>query len=246
MKIQILLPTLNENSNIEPLIRRIFEVAPGARALVIDDDSTDGTPSTVERLLPEFPQLDLLVRRGPKGLGRAYLAGIERSIDSADALITMDADFSHDPSDLPRLMEAGETHDLVIGSRYAPGGGVNRWESWRRALSRGGNLYCRAITKMPVNDATSGFQLFRTEALKRMRYDDITASGYAFQIELKHRLWRSGATVTELPIVFHARRGGESKLTSHIVWEGVLTPWRLRMEARLCYSGKVVKSPGHP
>jgi dolichol-phosphate mannosyltransferase len=161
-------------------------------------------------------------------LGRAYLAGIAESLDRADALITMDADFSHDPAHLPALIEAGKSHDLVIGSRYTKGGGVAEWEPWRRALSLGGNLYTRAVTGMPVSDATSGFQLVHTQALRGLNLANVSASGYAFQIELKFRLWSNGATLAEVPIVFQARRGGESKLTSHIVREGVLTPWRLR------------------
>ena len=199
---------------------------------MIDDSSPDGTASTVRTLLGEFANLKLLVRPRREGLGRAYLAGIAESLHSADALITMDADFSHDPAHLPALVEAGNSRDLVIGSRYIAGGGVAEWESWRRALSWGGNLYSRAITGMPVSDATSGFQLVRTEALRRLNLGNVSASGYAFQIELKYRLWRSGATLTEVPIVFQARRGGESKLSNHIVREGVLTPWRLRFSSR--------------
>lgn len=233
MKIRILLPTYNENSNIEGILRRIFEILPNAEVLVIDDTSPDGTAATVTGLRAEFANLQLLVRPRREGLGKAYLAGIEASLRtqpaaSADALITMDADFSHDPAHLPALVEAGHSHDLVIGSRYVKGGGVADWEPWRRALSSGGNLYSRAITGLPVSDATSGFQLMRTTALRGLNRATIAASGYAFQIELKYRLWRHGATLTEVPIVFQARRGGESKITGHIVREGMLTPLRLR------------------
>lgn len=231
MKTRILLPTFNENANIEGILRGIFKVLPEAGVLVIDDNSPDGTAATVTRLSAEFGNLKLLARPRREGLGRAYLAGIAESLDDtprAGALITMDADFSHDPAHLPALVAAASSHDLVIGSRYAPGGGVAKWEAWRRALSAGGNLYCRMLTGMPVRDATSGFQLVRSEALAGLRSSAIAASGYAFQIELKYRLWRSGARLTEVPIVFQARRGGESKLSSHIVREGVLTPLRLR------------------
>jgi dolichol-phosphate mannosyltransferase len=231
LKIRILLPTLNEAANIEAILRRIFEVVPHADVLVIDDNSPDGTASIVNRLLPEFPNLGLLLRPRPEGLGRAYLAAIAESLDRADALITMDADFSHDPGHLPALIEAGNSHDLVIGSRYIAQGGVAEWEWWRRALSHAGNFYSRKITGMPVSDMTSGFQLLRTEVLRRLAGIDIAASGYAFVIELKYRLWRNGARVTEVPIVFQARRGGESKLSSHIVREGIMTPWRLRLSS---------------
>jgi dolichol-phosphate mannosyltransferase len=236
MKARILLPTFNENSNIEEILRRIFQVLPQADVLVIDDNSPDGTASTVEKLRAEFTNLKLLLRKQREGLGKAYLAGMAASLDDAsddasngiEALITMDADFSHDPADLPRLIQSGESHDLVIGSRYCAGGDTDGWESWRRALSSGGNTYSRVITGMPIHDVTSGFQLVRTDVLRKLDLNSIGASGYAFQIELKHNLWRAGVRWTEVPIVFHARRGGESKLTGHVVREGIRTPWRLR------------------
>ena len=233
MNVRILLPTFNENDNIEGILRRIFEVVPQASVLVIDDASPDGTGRTVARLAEEFENVKLLDRARREGLGRAYIAGIAESLEDADgecadAIITMDADFSHDPGHLPEMIEAAASHDVVIGSRYVRGGGVADWEAWRRALSAGGNLYSRMVTGMPVRDATSGFQLVRTEALRKIGYRRIAASGYAFQIELKYRLWRSGARLVETPITFQTRRGGESKLSSHIVREGVLTPLRLR------------------
>lgn len=229
MRLRILLPTYNEIANIEAMVREIFRVVPQVEILVIDDSSPDGTAACVKRLRAEFPNLHLLVRAHREGLGRAYLHGFAESLDSADALITMDADFSHDPAHLPALIEAGRSHDLVIGSRYTRAGGVDGWESWRRGLSGGGNLYSRLITGMPIRDCTSGFALLRAEALRRIDRSSIAASGYAFQIEMKHRLWRAGASFTEVPIIFRARRGGESKLSSHIVAEGILTPWRLRL-----------------
>ncbi len=233
MHVRILLPTYNENENIEGIVRRIIEVVPQASVLVIDDDSPDGTGRTVARLSKEFENVGLLSRARREGLGKAYIAGMAESLersggDCADAIVTMDADFSHDPAHLPEMIETAESHDVVIGSRYIRRGGVAEWEAWRRALSAGGNLYSRMITGMPVRDATSGFQLVRTEALRSIGYRKIAASGYAFQIELKYRLWRSGARLVETPITFQARRGGESKLSSHIVREGVLTPLRLR------------------
>lgn len=172
MKIRILIPTFNENSNIEPFLRRVFEVLSNAGIdadiLVIDDSSPDGTSETVRSLFPEFADLKLLVRTRREGLGKAYLAGIAESLDSADALITMDADFSHDPAHLPALVEAAEAHSLVVGSRYIEGGGVEEWESWRRALSGAGNAYSRIVTGMPIHDLTSGFQLAHTGALRRL------------------------------------------------------------------------------
>jgi dolichol-phosphate mannosyltransferase len=237
VNVHILVPTFNENDNIEGILRRIFEVVPQASVLVIDDDSPDGTGRTVARLMKELGNLKLLARTQREGLGKAYIAGMAETLEGADgeradAVVTMDADFSHDPAYLPGMIESAKSHEVVIGSRYIARGGVAGWEAWRRALSAGGNLYSRMITGMPVRDATSGFQLVRTEALRKIGYRKISASGYAFQIELKYRLWRSGARLVETPIIFQPRRGGESKLSSHIVREGMLTPLRLRFGRR--------------
>ena len=228
MQVRILLPTFNENDNIEAIVREIFHTAPDVEILVIDDNSPDGTASTVKGLRAEFPNLHLLFREKKEGLGKAYLAGFAESIDSTDALITMDADFSHNPAHLSALIAAGKAHDLVIGSRYTKGGGVDGWEPWRQILSGGGNFYARSITGLPIRDCTSGFMLLRTSVLRRLDLTHIGASGYAFLMELKYRLWRSGARIAETPIIFRARRGGESKLSGHIVGEGFRTPWRLR------------------
>jgi dolichol-phosphate mannosyltransferase len=228
VRVRILLPTYNENDNIEAMLREIFSIVPGVDVLVIDDMSPDGTAVTVKRLQAEFPNLNLLVPPKREGLGKAYLAGMAESIDVADALITMDADFSHNPAHLPALIEAGQTHDLVIGSRYTRSGGVSGWATWRRVLSGGGNFYARLIAGLPFRDVTSGFQMLRCDRLRCVDRSQIVASGYAFLMELKFRMLRAGATWTEVPIVFVARRGGESKLSIHIVAEGVITPWRLR------------------
>ncbi len=213
------------------MLRRIFAVAPEIHVLVVDDNSPDGTAEAARALQAEFGNLSILSRAGKEGLGRAYVAAFATALRNPqlDAVIMMDADFSHDPADLPRLIEKAETQDAVIGSRYVPGGKVEGWEGWRRGLSGGGNFYARAITGLPIHDATGGFNLIRTEMLRRLDLDRLTSSGYAFQMELKYRLWKLGARITELPIVFHQRRGGESKISSHIVAEGLLAPWRLRL-----------------
>jgi dolichol-phosphate mannosyltransferase len=232
VKTRILLPTFNESANIEPVLRRIFQAVPEVDVLVIDDSSPDGTAGTVERLRAEFARLKLMVRARREGLGKAYMAGMMQSLEAADALITMDADFSHDPASLPDLIAAARSHDLVVGSRYIRGGGSQGWDLRRRLLSRGANAYARLITGIPLQDVTSGFQLARTAALQRLDLAAVSASGFAFQIELKHRLWRLGASCTEVPIVFHPRRAGQSKLTGRVIAEGLVTPWRLRWLAR--------------
>jgi len=231
MTATVLLPTYQERDNIQLILRRIFECAPQIRVLVVDDNSPDGTADAARELMGEFPNLDILSRAGKEGLGRAYVAAFKAALEHPEneAMIMMDADFSHDPADLPRFLEAAETHDAVIGSRYIPGGSVAGWEGWRRTLSGGGNFYARAITGMPVNDATGGYNLIRTAMLRKIDMASLTNSGYAFQMGLKYRLWKLGARITELPIVFHQRRGGESKISGHIVAEGILAPWRLRL-----------------
>jgi len=230
----VLLPTYNERENIERIIREIFKYAPDVHVLVIDDCSPDKTGEVVTALCRHFPNLTLFSRRKKEGLGRAYLAAFERvlSDSSTGRVITMDADFSHNPSYLPQMRMLGRTCDIVVGSRYVPGGATEGWELWRTILSRYGNRYARLITGLPVHDLTSGFMLIHTKLLRSVLVEHLDVSGYAFMIELKHLLWSAGGTFTELPILFRNRTGGESKLTSHIVREGVIAPWKMRFKRR--------------
>lgn len=225
------MPTYNERDNVEPIIRAVFSTVPEVHILVIDDNSPDGTAEVVRALRGEFPQLELLLRRRKEGLGRAYLDGFGRLLGEGgfDALLTMDADFSHDPAYLPEILARGASHDVVIGSRYVQGGGVEGWEQWRRLLSAWANFYCRTITGMPLRDCTAGYIFMRTDVLRKLRLESLGMSGYAFLMELKYALWRAGARFAEVPIVFRCRRSGESKISSHIIGEGVLAPWRLRL-----------------
>lgn len=227
----ILLPTYNERDNIEPLIRAIFSTVPGVHIMVIDDDSPDGTADVVRRLCGVFGNLRLLARPGKEGLGKAYLDGFRRVLSEPafEALMTMDADFSHDPAYLPEILAQGATHDVVIGSRYTRGGGVEGWEFWRRMLSGWANFYCRTITGMPLRDCTAGYIFMRTDILRKLTLGGMRMSGYAFMMELKYMLWRAGASFAEVPISFRCRRSGESKISSHIIGEGVFAPWRLRL-----------------
>ena len=226
----IILPTYNERNNIQPLVRRIAETVPEARILVVDDNSPDGTADSVRALAADIPNLKLHQRARKEGLGMAYIDAFQRLIAEgwADVAVMMDADFSHDPAHLHTLIRLSDSYGLVVGSRYMAGGGIDGWERWRMMLSRGGNLYAGAITGMPITDVTGGFNAIRMPQLKRLDFSGMTCSGYAFQIELKYLLWRQGATIGETPIVFRRRQGGESKISNHIVREGLIAPWRLR------------------
>jgi dolichol-phosphate mannosyltransferase len=223
-------PTYNERDNIENLAGQIFSTVPAIEVLVVDDMSPDGTADVVRSLQPRFPRLRLLYRTEDRGFGPAYLAGFREVMQNPDidAILMMDADLSHNPAHIPAMLERIATCDAVIGSRYTANGGVSGWELWRRILSKAGNRYVRAVTGMPFRDCTSGFNLIRTDLLRRLDLTGIGSSGYAFLMELKHLMWRSGANIQEVPIIFLNRAGGESKLSGHIVTEGIKAPWLVR------------------
>lgn len=226
----ILLPTYNERENIGVIIPEIFTTHPDLHVLVIDDDSPDGTGDRVKELKKTYPNLDLFSRPKKEGLGVAYRDGIQRALKdgSVQRVILMDADGSHDVQYIKDMLALSNTHDLVIGSRYIKGGGIENWEPWRYALSRYGNLYAWILTGLPVRDLTSGFQCFGRDLLARMKLEEVHASGYAFQIDMKyHAIREAGASVVEIPIIFKTRRGGESKMSPHIIREGLMTPLRL-------------------
>jgi dolichol-phosphate mannosyltransferase len=225
-----IVPTYNERDNVENLAGQIFATVPAIEVLVVDDMSPDGTADAVRSLQSRFPRLKLLYRTEDRGFGPAYLAGFREVMQNADidAILMMDADMSHNPAHIPAMLERIATCDAVIGSRYTANGGVSGWELWRRILSKAGNRYVRAVTGMPFRDCTSGFNLIRTDLLRRLDLNGIGSSGYAFLMELKHLMWRSGANVQEVPIIFLNRAGGESKLSGHIVTEGIRSPWRVR------------------
>ena len=223
-------PTYNERDNIENLVGQMFSRFPGIEILVVDDMSPDGTGDTVRSLQSRYPRLRLLYRTEDRGFGPAYLAGFRQVMQNPDidAILMMDADMSHNPAHIPAMLDKIATCDAVIGSRYTANGGVSGWELWRRILSKAGNRYVRAVTGMPFRDCTSGFNLIRTDLLRRLDLCGIGSSGYAFLMELKHLMWRSGANIQEVPIIFLNRAGGESKLSGHIVTEGIRSPWRVR------------------
>ncbi len=238
MRLAICLPTYNERESLEAVVRALGDVllsgALDARGLDLDDASPDGTGELAERLAAELPWLDVVHRPQKEGLGPAYLAGFARMLaDGADLVMEMDCDFSHDPADVPRLVAATAEADLVIGSRYVAGGGVRNWGPVRRAVSRLGCLYARAILALPVRDATAGFRCFRREVLEGIGLERVTSKGYAFQVETTFRAVRAGFRVSEVPIVFAERRAGRSKMTRAIVAEAVVKVPALRLAAAL-------------
>ena len=222
----LILPTYDEAENIEPLVRAALPQLAGTElehtVLVVDDSSPDGTGELADRLAEELPAVRVLHRPGKEGLGRAYLAGFAVALaEGADLILEMDSDFSHDPADLPRLIAAADAADLVLGSRYVPGGGVENWGLIRRAISAGGSIYARLVLGVPVRDLTGGFKCFRRAVLEAIPLEQVRSKGYAFQIELTYRALRQGFRVREIPIRFVDRAVGGSKMSRAIVLEAV-------------------------
>jgi dolichol-phosphate mannosyltransferase len=222
----LILPTYNEAENIEPFLAAVREVLPArAHILIVDDGSPDGTGQIADRLAAAHEEVEVLHRPHKEGLGPAYIAGFRAALDGGAGLIVeMDSDFSHAPAYLPRLLEAVEHADLAIGSRYVDGGGVGDWGPLRRAISRGGSAYARLVLGIEINDTTAGFKCFRREVLEAIDLDSVQSRGYAFQVELTYRALQHGFRVVEVPIVFHDRRVGTSKMSRAIVAEAI---WRI-------------------
>ena len=229
MKKLVIIPTYNEKENIEPIIRAIFAQNIGVDILVVDDNSPDGTGQIVQKLAGENPKLHLLSRPGKSGLGKAYLAGFAWGLQNGyEALIEMDADFSHRPMDLVKLAEAVEKNDFAVGSRYVEGGQTVNWGIMRKIISRGGGIYSRLILGFPLQDWTGGFNAWNAKVLVKMGLDRVKSEGYSFQIELKYRAMRDGFKGVEVPIVFEDRRVGHSKMSLKIVLEAFYRVWLLR------------------
>jgi dolichol-phosphate mannosyltransferase len=222
----LVLPTYNEAENIEPLVEAVLaKLPPSARVLVVDDSSPDGTGRIADRLAAEHEAVTVLHRPRKEGLGPAYLAGFRRALaEGAGYVLEMDSDFSHEPAYLPRLLDAAGRADVVVGSRYVPGGGVGDWGPLRRAISRGGSAYARLVLGVGVRDLTGGFKCFRREVLEAIDLDAVGSRGYAFQVELTYRAIQRGFEVVEVPIVFRDRRVGASKMSRSIVLEAI---WRV-------------------
>ncbi|MDF8266214.1 polyprenol monophosphomannose synthase [Luteipulveratus flavus] len=227
-RVLVLLPTYNERENLPRIVERVRASAPEVDILVLDDSSPDGTGEVADRLAAADPQVSVMHRAGKEGLGAAYLAGFAEGLQRGyDALVEMDADGSHPAETLPALLAAAASADLVIGSRWVPGGSVVNWPWHREALSRGGNLYIRVLLGMPVKDATAGYRVYRASALRRIGLDDVVSAGYCFQTDLTWRAVRAGLRVVEVPIRFVEREIGDSKMDQNVVSESLrrITGW---------------------
>ncbi len=232
MKSLVIIPTYNEIENIAEIVPQVFLKNPAVHILVVDDNSPDGTAKKVQQMQSQHQdRLHLLNRSGKQGLGKAYLAGFEWALqNSYDLIIEMDADFSHRPEDLVKVLSAAENPqtDFVIGSRYVPGGETINWSFLRKLISRGGSLYSRLILGFPIRDWTGGFNAWKAPVLQKMGLGQIQSNGYSFQIELKYKASKNGFQVQEVPIVFADRRVGQSKMNLSIVLEAFYRVWQIR------------------
>ncbi len=231
----LVIPTYEERSNIEALVRAVLPHvrAAGGRVLVVDDSSPDGTGELADAMAIEHEELEVMHRAEKDGLGRAYLAGFRRALEGgAELVLQMDADLSHDPADVPRLIDAAGRADLVLGSRYVEGGGVRDWGRFRRVLSRGGSLYARTVLGVEIRDLTGGFKCWRRHVLEDIHLERVQADGYGFQIDTTYRAIKAGFCVEEIPIVFTERARGSSKMTTRIALEAAWKVPDLRRRLR--------------
>ena len=235
-RIWLVIPTYNEAENVAPVVRAVAaemaRIAPGEhRILIVDDNSPDGTGRLADELALELPALEVLHRSDKGGLGRAYIAGFQHALGGgAELVVEMDADFSHDPRYLPGLIAAADDADLVLGSRYVPGGAVRNWSLMRKLISRGGSTYARLVLGIKVRDLTGGFKCIRRAVLEAIDLDSLRADGYVFQIEVTYRAISAGFRVREVPILFADRTTGSSKMSGMIALEAMLLVPRLRRE----------------
>ncbi|HPD25990.1 MAG TPA: polyprenol monophosphomannose synthase, partial [Candidatus Marinimicrobia bacterium] len=229
MKSLVIIPTYNEKDNIRTVIERLQALPIELDILIIDDNSPDGTADIVRELQADDPHIFMINRPAKLGLGTAYITGFRWALErDYEYILEMDADLSHNPDDVPRLIQECENgYDLVIGSRYCNGVNVINWPIKRLLLSYGANKYTRMITRMPIMDATAGFKCYRREALAAINLDRVKSSGYSFQIEMHFRVWDAGFKIKEIPIIFIERSEGLSKMSKNIVWEAVFMVWKL-------------------
>jgi dolichol-phosphate mannosyltransferase len=234
MRPLVLVPTYNERDNLRPLVTALLSIE-GLKVLVIDDNSPDGTADQGDALAAASAgRVTVMRRSGLRGLGRSYIEGMAAALRTdATHICQMDADFSHDPAELPRLLDASADADLVIGSRYVPGGALRHWPVHRVMLSTFANWYVRAITRLPVHDCTSGFRCWRRPLLTRLPLDRIVSDGYAFQVEMAWEAHTTGGRIIEVPITFVERREGQSKMSGRVIAESVALPWRLIARPRV-------------
>lgn len=233
-KVVVVIPTYNEKDNIRDIVKSVFDSVPHVNLLVVDDNSPDGTRFIVEDLMKQYKNLSIKNRQKKEGLGKAYTSTFMELLNDKDisTIISMDADLSHDPKSIVDMLEKRKNYDVVIGSRYISGGKTQGWELWRKVLSIGGNTYTKIITGMPINDFTSGFMCMSVDSLRKIDLNKISSSGYAFLIELKYELYVMRNKISEVPIIFKNRVGGESKISNHIIKEGIKAPWRLALRIK--------------
>ena len=233
-KILVVIPTFNESENIPRLIPQVLEQSEGIEVLVVDDGSPDGTGGIVRNMGEKDPRIHLLERSAKMGLGTAYVDGFRYALaGNYDFVFEMDADFSHNPKEIPVFLEKAGKVDLVVGSRYTNGVRVLNWPMQRLLLSWTANIWTRFMTGLPLNDATGGFKCYRIAVLRGIDLDSIRSNGYAFQIEMSYKAWRKGFRLGEIPIVFTDRNAGTSKMSKHIVYEAFFMLWKLRFRSML-------------
>ncbi|MCD4691573.1 MAG: polyprenol monophosphomannose synthase [Calditrichales bacterium] len=228
----IVVPTYNEYENVERLTGEIHRFQPQVNILFVDDSSPDGTSDLIKKIQRENSNIYLLERQGKMGLGSAYIAGFKFALEKGfEYIFEMDADFSHDPKEIPNFLEAIELNDLVLGSRYIKGVNVVNWPLKRLLLSYFANMYTRIITGISVRDSTGGFKCFRRQVLEGIDLNNIKSNGYAFQIEINFKAWKKGFRLKEIPIIFIDRVFGQSKLSKKIMWEAIFLVWKLRFNS---------------
>jgi len=232
MRTLVIIPTYNELDNLPKLLPEVLSKSADINVLIVDDNSPDGTAAFVENEREKNERIHLIKRSSKQGLGTAYIAGFKYALQNDFELIfEMDADFSHDPKEIPRFLDEIRESDLVVGSRYITGVNVINWPMRRLLLSSFANLYTRVITGMPVHDATGGFKCFRRKVLESINLDQVRSNGYAFQIEMNFKAWKKGFKVKEIPIIFVDRTKGQSKMSKKIVREAVTMVWKLRFKS---------------
>lgn len=234
MKVIVIIPTYNEKENIASLIETIFQNQPQTSILIVDDNSPDGTALIVKELQNRYSDLSIHQRANNRGFGKSYIEGFKKVVNDEkyEVVIMMDADFSHDPKEIPKIAEKLTGFDVVIGSRYIQGGKIENWNWRRRLLSRFANFYAKTILGVPINDLTTGFMCFRKDILKKIELDSIKSEGYAFLVDFKYKVFRAGFKINEHPIVFSERREGQSKMSFKNIWEAVLLPWKLKLSKK--------------
>jgi len=232
-KTLIIIPTYNEAPNAEPIAAAVLAVVPDVHILFVDDNSPDGTGDLIDAMVQRDERIHVLHRTEKNGLGRAYIAGFKWALERDYELIfEMDADFSHNPKDIPAMREAAKTAGLAIGSRYIGGIRVINWPLHRLILSRGAGIYVKLITGLPLTDPTGGYKCFHRCVLQTINLDRIVSNGYSFQVELTHQAWRIGCHIVEVPIVFEERQSGTSKMSNKIIFEALWIVWRLLFRAK--------------